>query len=197
VGGLALFFVCSSRRRKNGVPGLADPRLSHQAGWATNPSCRAYPHPTRGDAGLPPMGTLHRGDEPCHSGQPSAGPGLSDFLFPNPQSFPYPQLRPSRFFDLSEDERSLVRSVLERDLPMPLDCLLDQIADEGSLAPWSWTFDPPSLGLPNEPAAESLQAFCEAMRRVVSAPFSQLPERGEKPFRHCGAFWDTPRSIFW
>jgi len=97
-----------------------------------------------------------------------------------PQSFPYPQLRPSRFFDLSEDECSLVRSVLERDLPVPLDCLLDQIADEGSLAPWGRTFDPPSLGLPNEPSAESLQAFCEAMRRVVSAPFSQLPERGEK-----------------
>jgi hypothetical protein len=95
-------------------------------------------------------------------------------------SFPHSQSRPSRFFDLSEEERGLVRSVLERDLPMPLDYLLDQIADEGSLAPWSRTFDPPSLGLPNEPAAESLRAFCEAMRRAAPTPSSQLPERGEK-----------------
>jgi len=63
---------------------------------------------------------------------------------------------------------------------MPLDYLLDQIADEGSLAPWSRTFDPPSLGLPNEPAAESLRAFCEAMRCAVPTPSSQLPERGEE-----------------
>lgn len=103
--------------------------------------------------------------------------------FPVLWSFPHPQSRPSRFFDLSEEERGLVRSVLERDLPMPLDYLLDQIADEGSLAPWSRTFDPPSLGLPNEPAAESLRAFCEAMRRTAPVPSSQLSERGEKTIK--------------
>lgn len=88
--------------------------------------------------------------------------------------------RPSRFLDLDEEARGLLRSLLERDLPIPLDYLLEQLEDEGSLAPLSRAFDPPSVGLPNEPGPESVRAFCAAMRQTFPIPSSRLPKDWEQ-----------------
>ncbi|MGB9777538.1 MAG: hypothetical protein ACPL7C_13490 [Anaerolineae bacterium] len=98
--------------------------------------------------------------------QPSQRPVL--------QAIPSLLYRPSRFLDLDEDARGLLRSLLERDLPIPLDYLLEQMEDEGSLRAISRAFDPPSLGLPNEPEAESVRAFCAAMRQTAPLSRSQL-----------------------
>jgi hypothetical protein len=62
---------------------------------------------------------------------------------------------------------------------MSLDYLLDQLSDEGTLKPLSRAFDPPSLGLPNEPQAESIRAFCGAMR-ATTVPSVRLPQRWEE-----------------
>ncbi len=96
------------------------------------------------------------------------------------EAIPSPLYRPSRFLDLDEESGGLLRSILERDLPIPLEHLLEQMEDEGSLAPLSRAFDPPSLGLPNEPEAKSVRAFCVAMRQTTSLPRSPLPEGWEQ-----------------
>lgn len=89
-----------------------------------------------------------------------------------------PHYRPSCFLALGDEEKRLFRGILERDLPIPLDYLLDQLADEGNLTPLSRAFDPPSLGLPNEPQTESVRAFCNAMRATPAS--DQLPQGWEK-----------------
>lgn len=114
--------------------------------------------------------------------QSAAASLLFDLAYQPSQRFDTSSLsyRPSRFLDLDGEARGLLRSILERDLPIPLDYLLEQMEDEGSLAPLSRAFDPPSLGLPNEPGAESVRAFCAAVRQTSPLPPSRLPEDWEQ-----------------
>lgn len=96
------------------------------------------------------------------------------------RDFPTLSYRPSRFLDLDKATRAMLRSLLERDLTIPINYLLEQLENAGSLLPISTAFDPPLTSLPDEPGRESVRAFCSAVRHTSPVAWPYPTEAWEQ-----------------
>jgi hypothetical protein len=78
---------------------------------------------------------------------------------------------PADFLDRSLATQRRTTQFLARHLPAPLDYYLDQLHEEGSLAPIAQVVDPTAVSMPHEPLPERVRDFCVALSEVAS----QLP----------------------
>ncbi len=77
--------------------------------------------------------------------------------------------RPYTFLEQPAPIRQTIRDLLDRNLPLALDYLLEQIDQAGDLTPLAEYFDPTAAILPTLPGIGAVRDFCRALSELHSA----------------------------